>query len=531
VTVPDEMAAVPLSKLFIKPDGSPRSRDEALKAFGKRAVWLAELHQALEVQLAGPPPLSVPPRIFLSYRWADDVADEWVAMLAAALRQRGYVVVFDRTDKPEDLSVPEFVARIAECHWFLAILDPGYQERIGTAGIGLIRDGWVFDEYNTAKFLSNEDRIRILGLVRAGDLPSSGFRLPVPGRSGNAVDVRDADKLARVLDQLFPPPEGVPPQSQLAAVRRLIRASHEAVADGRLDAAIDLAERAAAACPEIADGHAQLARACVFSNRFAEGLEAARRALAIERDSAEMTVHAAEFAYQMQQPTVAARYCVAILERDDREYARRWVGGAQHVLGNVLDDAGHCYPGIARLEIARRLTPDLPVYHQNIGVAYRHVDDIDAALACFAAGLELDPEDTGLLVNQAAAFIEAGKSRESREALHKLAAIEPEHPAVDGLARILDAWRAQGGPPPRLVPRMARRRPVRIVTCTECPARIPLADNDAMLCAGCGAEREPEIGRCEICGHDGYLFLAISGLSFICPYCREGVLQIASAAP
>jgi len=532
VADPDEPGVTALSELFIKPDGSPRSREEAVQIFGNRSVWIAELNQALEAQLAGPPPLSVPPRIFLSYRWARDSENEWVARLAGALRQRGYVVILDQTDKPEDLSVPEFVARIAECNWFLAVLDRGYGERIGSAdGVSSrIQDGWVFDEINTARFLSQEGRIRVFGFLREGDEPPSGFRLPSPGRAGNAVAVRDADTLARTLDQLFPPVTGVPPTPQLASAWKFICASHQAAAEGRMAAAFTLARRAVAACPDIADGYAQLARAAVLSRtRAPDGLAAAQRALAIQPGSSEMMLYAAGCAYDDQRPAMAAQYCVAILEEDHSNHTRRFQSGTHYIMGNVLDDAGQCYAGISHLEIARRLTPGLAPYHNDTGLAYRHVGDMRAALACFTEGLKIAPEDIGLLENQAAAFIEAGKAAQSREVLSKLATLEPGHPAIGVLSRVLDAWQAGGGSPPRLVPRITPRQPVSIVSCSACPANIPLAHQGVMLCAGCGAEREQLTTRCEVCNHDGLapLELASLGMAVVCPYCREGTLQLA----
>ena len=503
-----------------------------MKIFGHRAVWIAELNQALEAQLAGPPPLSVPPRIFLSYRWARAAENDWVARLAGALRQRGYLVILDQTDKPEDLSVPEFVARIAECNWFLAVLDRGYQERIGSAD-GLssrIQDGWVFDEINTARLLSHEGRMHIIGFLREGDEPAAGFRLPSPGRVGNAVAVRDADTLARTLDQLFPPVTGGPPGPQLARAWKFICAAHQAAAEGRMAAAFTQAQRAVAACPDIADGYAQLARIAVLSRTHAaEGLAAAQRALAIQPGSFEMMLCAAGCAYEDRQPAMAAKYCITILEEDHSNHTRRFQSGAHYIMGNLLDDAGQCYAGISHLEIARKLTPGLTAYHNDTGLAYRHVDDIGAALACFAEGLRIDPEDISLLVNQAAAFLEAGKAAQCREALSKLAVLEPGHPAIVVLSRVLDAWQAEGGPPPRLVPRIAPRQPVRIVSCSACPANIPLAGQENVLCAGCGAEREQLTTRCKVCGLDGVapLQLASMGMAVVCPYCRAGTLQLA----
>jgi hypothetical protein len=88
VEAPDELGTTGISKLFVKSDGSPRSREDAIRLFGHGSVWVAELNQALEARLASAPPLSVPPRIFVSHRWSGDAENEGLANLVATLRER-----------------------------------------------------------------------------------------------------------------------------------------------------------------------------------------------------------------------------------------------------------------------------------------------------------------------------------------------------------------------------------------------------------------------------------------------------------
>lgn len=523
---------IPLSQVFVRPDGSRRTREEAIRLVGLRAVWVAELNEAVQVQLEAAPPLSVPPRIFISYRWGSEADNDWVANLAESLRERGYGVQFDRHDKPPDLPVPEFVARIAGCHWFLAVIDPGYIERVGTYTPTTTYDGWVFDEYNLAAHLAFGNRIRMVGLVRKGEQLPRGFRYPQPGRSGNAADVRDAKQLTAALDQVFPPVRNVPPRDQLAAAEKLIQASHEAAKQGRLDDAFRLAGDAAAACPGIIDGHAQLARVATRLPRAAKGLQAAKRALEINPDELEMLLIAAACAYDRGLASEAAQYCVSILDRDVGRATKNYVAAAHYYLGNVLDDLSRSHAAVAHLEISRAMAPDIASRHNDAGVAYRRLDEIDKALSCFADGLELEPNSIDLLLNQAAALAEAGRVVESRLSLQRLAQVRPDHPAIRPLTTVLDAWEANGGPLPRLLPRPAPIDANKITSCSRCSARVPLPARKVVLCAGCGDSRTAEPGACEVCGRDGVVpvGIAIPGVSVICPFCREGALKLTSAA-
>ena len=122
--VPDEQRIVPFSQVLKRQDGTRRTHEEAVKIYGDRGTWVAELNEALEARLRGAQPLSVPPRVFISYRWGSQEQNTWVEQLALELRSRGYFVAFDRTDCKPGISVPEFVSNLAGCQTFLAVLDP-----------------------------------------------------------------------------------------------------------------------------------------------------------------------------------------------------------------------------------------------------------------------------------------------------------------------------------------------------------------------------------------------------------------------
>jgi hypothetical protein len=128
-------------RLLRYPDGSRRDPKKlAAEVIGWRAVWVAQLSEAICDRLAGPPPLTFPPAVFVSYRWASAEDNQWVADLAAELRRRGYPVFFDR-EVPGEPNVPHLVSRIADARVFIAVLDPGYAERIGSAGVDQTYDG------------------------------------------------------------------------------------------------------------------------------------------------------------------------------------------------------------------------------------------------------------------------------------------------------------------------------------------------------------------------------------------------------
>jgi tetratricopeptide (TPR) repeat protein len=504
------------------PDGSRRPREEAVALVGHRAVWLAELREALLRREGTARPLSVPRRIFLSYRWGKPGDDAWVERLAEELTSRGNAVTFDRWVGQETTvpTVPELVARIADCHHFVSVIDPGYVERLGRDDASTIQDGWVFDEHQVACGLSNGRRIQIVGLLRAGDDLPRGFRLVEGGRpGGNTFDVRDADALPTVVEALFPPLQPPPPPELAARLTRLLDASQAALVAGRFDEGYELALEAAQSAPGLVDGHAQMARAAYLGGHAPEGFRAATAALAIDPVSFELLEIAAQCGYHAGEPREAIKLSVRVLPYVQSEIVHM-------VLGNALDDLGQVYAGIAHLEIARTLVPQLALLHNDTGFAYRHAGRPHKALACFAQGLEVSPTDQMLLVNQAATAIEAGDALLAEEALERLARVDPEHESLGYLSGVYATWRAEGGAAPVLVPRIPPREPIGFVRCTECALDLPLVSADELLCAGCGAELFGSLA-CELCGSDGVVMPLIAAQArWLCPYCRNGFLTL-----
>ena len=509
-----------MEEILRLPDGSPRPRDEALALVGHRAVWVAELGEALRRRTAAAPPLSVPRRIFLSYRWGSAEDDAWVERLAEDLSARGNEVTLDRWlqkgDRPP--TVPELVAGIADCHVFLAVLDPGYVERLGRADDSTIQDGWVFDEYQVATGLTYARRLRMVGLLRSGDDLPRGFAMFGPQGAGNTFDVRNLEQLPRVLDHLFPPTGPAPAPEAAARHQELLNESYAALAAGRADEAYGLAAQVAGAAPDLMDGHAQMARVAHLSDRAQDGLWDAARALEIDPHSVELLEIGADCAYHSGDRLLAARLAARVVPGTRSPTAHL-------VLGNSLDELGQPFAGAAHMEIAAALAPGVPSVHNDAGMAYRRAGQPRKALACFERGLAVDPTDQHLLVNQAAAAVEAGDGPMGRRAIELLNRAYPRHPVVPQLSEILRTWESSGGPPPTLMERVPTREPVGVVRCSNCTAEIPFVAPDEGLCATCGAEVFEAFRPCQVCGSES---VVLPGLepegSWGCPYCRTGTL-------
>jgi hypothetical protein len=170
-----------------RPDGSPRTPAEVARQLGWRTVWIAQLNLAIQQRLAGPPPITAPPTVFVSYRWGSTEENAWVAALAVELKRRGYPVIFDQ-DQPQgdNVDVPGMVSRLAECRYVLCVIDPGYLERLGHEPGSSTKDGWVFDEVNTASAFSNAGRLALIGLLRDGDQLPQAFSFMGPNQRATA---------------------------------------------------------------------------------------------------------------------------------------------------------------------------------------------------------------------------------------------------------------------------------------------------------------------------------------------------------
>ncbi len=518
-------SVVATSRVLRRPDGSARPPRDAAKYVGWRTVWVAQLNEAIEARLSGPPPLSFPPGIFISYRWGSDAENAWVADLAHSLKTRGYAVTFDR-DEPKDLDVPDLVSRVADARYFVAVLDPGYVERIGRGDENeATKDGWVFDEYNTAAMLSKHGQTRVLGFLRSGTTLPRGFREPRPGTPGNTLDVRTPAQLGLVIDDVFPSIESAPDEAVVERARGLLRRSHECLQTDRFPEAMDSASELAELLPGVIDGIVQKIRVALAVGWPAEGLASAEEALTLAPRSRELLLAAGIFANGASQPRRAIAHLALMLEMHSEESGDD-IAQAHHALGSALDDVDEVYAGLAHLEICRSMAPKSVDVLNTLGFVYRRANEMDRAIASFDDAVALEPDNVKVLTNRAATLVEAGRSSDADEALDALAAAEPEHPGVDSLRELVARIRA-GEAPPVLVERAAREAD-QWGHCSHCAAHIPLDSERQLVCARCGSSLAPAERTCPNCGSDGRVFPGLSaGLACLCPFCRKGSLSIA----
>lgn len=500
-------------------------RGEEIGEFKHRPEWAEALHQALRDAQTRPRPLSTPRRIFVSYRWQGAQADAWVAALGRELEARGNLVVFDRETQREahPPSVPELVARIADCHVFLAVLDPAYIERVAAVESAPIAEGWVTDELHTALAFADKGILTLLGLLREGDRLPPAFRAFVPGEPGNTFDVRDPAALLPTLDRFFVQ-FGVPPQGE--AVGQAASALHEsrrAFDAGDAGAALQQADRACRLVPELADGYAQRARVGYRMGRPAESLRDAQRAFQIDPTLDEMLIYAAASASDLTEWHEAARFGRVALERNRKQ------ANAHYLVGKALTELDQVDAALAHFHIARALRLGLISLYNDAGWAWRRAGDPVQGLEWYRQGLERAAGDAALLANATAAAIEAGRAMEAFESLKLLADLHPDFSDIGFLGSTLARWCQEDAPPPVLSRRVVRPPAIGVVTCSECAAHVPLTEENQMLCAGCGAVVPPSIDPCSCCGAAGRV-LPTLGLDSSCPYCGGGTLRYALAA-
>ena len=417
--------------------------------------------------------------------------------------------------------MPELVSKIADCRYFLAILDNGYVERIGTPGSDRIKDGWVWDEYNTAAHLSNVGQLRIVGLLRADvDLPR-GFRLPTPGTPGDVIDVRKSETLDVVLDDVFPAIEDAPAQETTAEARQLLARSHELLCAGQLQAAFEAAEKLTNLLPGVIDGPAQKVRVALRAGAPEAGLAAAQQALELAPGSRELLRAAGMFASVAGEPKRAATYLGTYLEEAAEEDSAD-VTQAHFALGSSLDELDQVHAAIAHLEIARATALQDPNLLNTLGYVYRRAGDAAAAVQRFDEGLSSDPSNPRLLVNAAAALIEAGQYRDAAVMLERLEGVVPGSPEIARLHRIISSTSAAVGPPSLVI--VVSCDATRRVTCKTCHASVPIGDRET-LCARCGSIVSLSAAPCPNCTSTGRVVL-VQGFAQLCPYCRKGPVSI-----
>jgi len=512
-------------QILWRPDGTRRPSRDAAKFAGWRSVWVAELNHHLRTRLSRPPPFSEPPAVFISYRWGTDEQNRWVGQLARTLTDRGYRALLDRLVPPDQVDVPAFVSGIVDSRYMLAIIDPGYVERLGTPDDTRIQDGWVFDEVQSAFRIENKGLIRIVGLLREGSALPSGFDFPAPGRPGKTIDVREPGMFEEFLDDVFPRRD---PTASLNLAEAAYRASLDAFERGEHQAAFDRAREVVAHAPDIVDGYAQQVRICLALSAPDAGLAAASAALDRFPDFYELHLAAATFAHMSGDPAATVRHATRTLEFPAVHPPER--AQAHALLGTSLDDFDQVEAAIAHLALAMRIGGRLPSLLQTLGYVRRRSGEPEAAARIFTEALQADPAAAPLHQNLVGALIEAGKPAEARAALAELAQAHPDPEVVARLGEIIARIEASGHRM-SLVKQVALPAGDLRVGCSSCEAGLTASQGES-LCAGCGCPRPSQASPCRFCDADGLVPLWPGGMAAaICPFCRVGTILVAAASP
>lgn len=501
-----------LDEVIRHPVGMSRPRETAVETFRLRPEWAEALDHELRAAQMRPRPLSVPRRIFLSYRWGTPAEDAWVGRLHDELTLRGNIVVFDRDQmrRPEPPSIPRLVADIASCHVFLAVLDPGYLERIARGSDAPQQEGWVTDEFHVASALARAGTLVIVGFLRAGDRIPGTFRVFGDSGPGNTFDVRSDAALASVLDQRFVQRGATPDAAVAERAALALHRSHQALGEQRFDDALAAADGACDLVPELADGWAQRARVQTDAGEHHGALRDAIRAIGIDPDLTDMVRLGAGAAAEVGDWNTCARLARGRLERDGGDDVARFL------LGAALEELGHVDAARGHLRLAREAGVRSPGLFVHGGFAAMRAGDPEDAMAWFDDGAELVPAAAAFHKNAVLAAIEAERPSDAYERVERYAAACPNDPELAAVVQELTAWLQRDGPPPRYVPRVDRADVAAVFECDSCGVVIPLRSERSLLCAGCGVVASTPIGSCEVCGSDGRTG---SFIGTVCPIC------------
>lgn len=336
-------------------------------SFNHRPEWKEELARALQRRQDNPRPLSLPRHVFVSYRWGTPESDSWVAQLAHLLAECGNEVVFDRTESfpTGDLPIPELVSRIADCHFFIAVLDAGYIERITPQSRGEAPEGWVWDEFQTALSLSEAGIVQLIGFLRDDTPLPTFFRVFRPRMQGNTFDVRSRGALKATVDLYFAQTGSLPSEEVANQASTALHRSVIAEKTGNMQEAYHHAKQSARLVPELPDGHVRLALMSYRTLRIDEALAAAERAVELYPGNDSALIVAAAAAADLSRWKQCMCISRIILERDSGNH------NARYILGRGLNAVGQVDAAIAHLDVARMAMGHPPQIGNEAGTAYR----------------------------------------------------------------------------------------------------------------------------------------------------------------
>lgn len=502
-----------LDSLLRQPDGRQLTVEQAVQTFGYRAVWVAALNGRVREILNQRRLHGYPPRVFISYRWEGDEHRAWVQRVAEAFRDSGHEVLFDKEQLPGNcphMDVPEYVARLADCHYVVMVVTPSYLES----------DTWVWDEINIAVTLRNQGLTRNIALVKALE--------------GPAYDSELGNRLGCQPDDLFDVRDVADPYPLLRDCFRYAGPRFSEHQKKELAGMLDRAEALVGAC--------QYQKAADWLNAHPQFLHT------VELNALVATIYAkarqAEDALSVARDMLrsiyvdsAARLRLAEVFRDCGEYREaletlrplrgldRQAAQAANWFGLVLDDLGAHEAARNHLLYCQQRAPETDLLLNNLGVVYRNNGQFAEAEQCFLQALEKDPDNLLTLANLVVLYENQGRFDEADKILlHGTRLMEN----FDRLLEIV----AQA--PPTQFQRVPMPSEVEL-HCDGCPSSFRIDLRTERLCGGCGVVHssspfQADAPPCPCCGNDAFVPVQMMAIdlpvSFAvrCPICHQGNL-------
>jgi protein O-GlcNAc transferase len=167
-----------------------------------------------------------------------------------------------------------------------------------------------------------------------------------------------------------------------------------------------------------------------------EAYELFRRALAMEPDDPFILASAGSGLSVVDDPEAERALRLAALTAPDFAFARA-AYGAYLAREGLLDDA------LAELEAARRLDPEDPLVHTEIGIALLLAQRTDAGLDALEEALSRTPGDAWLRGLFGLALVDAGRGEQGAEQLHQAAQEREDDVEVQliaALAMAAEGW-------------------------------------------------------------------------------------------
>ncbi len=128
--------------------------------------------------------------------------------------------------------------------------------------------------------------------------------------------------------------------------------------------------------------------------------------------------------YQAGRYVEAEAVCSKILETDSEYFE------ALHLLGIIACQIGKNEQGIEFIRRAIQRFPSNPFPHNNLGVAFRKLNRLDEAEACYKKALALKPDYVAAHYNLGMVFYDRGRLDEAEACYKKALALKPDYVAA-----------------------------------------------------------------------------------------------------